>query len=350
MYKRQAYDGAVSRYLTSQNATVSAGDEDAAQVFEPSMQIDLTKIQDLRYGENPHQAAAFYRRESAGTAGIANAQQLQGKELSYNNIGDSDAALECVFQFEEPACVIVKHANPCGVSIAANVSDAYEKAYVTDPVSAFGGIIAFNRELDADTARAMVDRQFIEVLLAPAYHADALKVLQEKPNVRVLKVQSDQQVSSAPVYQSVGGGMLVQQSDSRIVSAADLKVVTKTVPDESQIRDLLFAWTVVKYVKSNAIVFCKEGASIGIGAGQMSRVYSAKIAAIKAKDAELDVASTVMASDAFFPFRDTVDQAAEYGVKAIIQPGGSMRDQEAIDAADEHGIAMVFTGVRHFRH
>ena len=345
-----AYDGAVSRYLTSQNATASAGDEDAAQVFEPSMQIDLTKIQDLRYGENPHQAAAFYRRESAGTAGIANAQQLQGKELSYNNIGDSDAALECVFQFEEPACVIVKHANPCGVSIAANVSDAYEKAYVTDPVSAFGGIIAFNRELDADTARAMVDRQFIEVLLAPAYHADALKVLQEKPNVRVLKVQSDQQVSSAPVYQSVGGGMLVQQSDSRIVSAADLKVVTKTVPDESQIRDLLFAWTVVKYVKSNAIVFCKEGASIGIGAGQMSRVYSAKIAAIKAKDAELDVASTVMASDAFFPFRDTVDQAAEYGVKAIIQPGGSMRDQEAIDAADEHGIAMVFTGVRHFRH
>ena len=189
--------------------------------------------------------------------------------MSYNNIGDSDAALECVFQFEEPACVIVKHANPCGVSIAANVSDAYEKAYVTDPVSAFGGIIAFNRELDADTARAMVDRQFIEVLLAPAYHADALKVLQEKPNVRVLKVQSDQQVSSAPVYQSVGGGMLVQQSDSRIVSAADLKVVTKTVPDESQIRDLLFAWTVVKYVKSNAIVFCKEGASIGIGAGQM---------------------------------------------------------------------------------
>jgi len=221
---------------------------------------------------------------------------------------------------------------------------------VTDPVSAFGGIIAFNRELDADTARAMADRQFIEVLLAPDFHPNAIKVLEEKPNVRVLKVQAEQNVSSGAVYQSVGGGMLVQQNDSRIVSASELNVVTKIAPDDSQIRDLLFAWKVVKYVKSNAIVFCKDGASIGIGAGQMSRVYSAKIAAIKAADAELDLASTVMASDAFFPFRDTVDQAAEYGVKAIIQPGGSMRDQESIDAADDQGIAMVFTGVRHFRH
>ena len=314
------------------------------------MQINLSKIQDLRYGENPHQAAAFYSRENSGSSGIANAQQLQGKELSFNNIGDSDAALECVFQFDEPACVIVKHANPCGVSIAANISEAYEKAYITDPVSAFGGIIAFNRELDADTARAMADRQFIEVLLAPDFHPNAIKVLEEKPNVRVLKVQAEQNVSSGAVYQSVGGGMLVQQNDSRIVSASELNVVTKIAPDDSQIRDLLFAWKVVKYVKSNAIVFCKDGASIGIGAGQMSRVYSAKIAAIKAADAELDLASTVMASDAFFPFRDTVDQAAEYGVKAIIQPGGSMRDQESIDAADDQGIAMVFTGVRHFRH
>ena len=348
-----AYDGAVSRYLTSQSSSVSSStlaNEDTASEFEPVIQVNLNKIQDLRYGENPHQAAAFYRRESAGSSGIANAQQLQGKELSFNNIGDSDAALECVLQFDEPACVIVKHANPCGVSIAATLSDAYEKAYVTDPVSAFGGIIAFNRELDADTASAMTDRQFIEVLLAPEFHPDAIKVLQEKPNVRVLKVQADQNLSSAPVYQSVGGGMLVQQNDNRIVTASELNIATELAPDDSQIRDLLFAWKVVKYVKSNAIVFCKDGASIGIGAGQMSRVYSAKIAAIKAVDAELELASTVMASDAFFPFRDTVDQAAEYGVKAIIQPGGSMRDQESIDAANENGIAMVFTGVRHFRH
>ncbi len=345
-----AYDTAVSRYLKSQDVAVQAADQITATEFETTLQINLNKIQDLRYGENPHQAAAFYRRQSAGSSGIANAQQLQGKELSFNNIGDSDAALECVFQFDEPACVIVKHANPCGVSIAANISDAYEKAYVTDPVSAFGGIIAFNRELDADTARAMVERQFIEVLLAPAFHPDAIEVLQEKPNVRVLKVTADQDVSSAPVYQSVGGGMLVQQNDNRIVKASELNAVTKIKPDDSQIRDLLFAWKIVKYVKSNAIVFCKDGASIGIGAGQMSRVYSAKIAAIKATDAELELTSTVMASDAFFPFRDTVDQAAEYGVKAIIQPGGSMRDQEAIDAANEHGMAMVFTGVRHFRH
>jgi len=349
------YDSAVSSYLSSQASVENTGDPASPMAFEQNLQIDLDKIQDLRYGENPHQAAAFYRyrragRNNAGSFGIANAQQLQGKELSFNNLGDSDAALECVNQFDEPACVIVKHANPCGVSVAANNRQAYEKAYLTDPVSAFGGIIAFNREVDADTARAMTDRQFIEVLLAPAFHPDALEILSEKPNIRVLQVQSDQSTLSAPVYHSVGGGMLVQQNDTRIVTAADLNVVTKITPDESQIRDLLFAWKVVKFVKSNAIVFCKDSASIGIGAGQMSRVYSAKIAAIKAADAELETVSTVMASDAFFPFRDTVDQAAEYGVAAIIQPGGSMRDQEAIDAADEHGIAMVFTGVRHFRH
>ncbi len=362
------YDSAVSGYLSSQplGVTVVDSGEDYAQ----TLQLSYNKIQDLRYGENPHQSAAFYRcakgasteaastaaagteaaSTEAGASGIANAEQLQGKELSFNNISDSDAALECVLQFDEPACVIVKHANPCGVSIAANVSDAYEKAYITDPVSAFGGIIAFNRELDAATARSMVDRQFIEVLLAPSYQSAALEVLREKPNVRVLQFTDNQGASSRLVYQSVGGGLLVQQNDSRIVSAADLTVATTAVPDEAQIRDLLFAWKVVKFVKSNAIVFCKDGASVGIGAGQMSRVYSAKIAAIKAADAELEIASTVMASDAFFPFRDTVDQAAEYGVAAIIQPGGSMRDQEAIDAANERGIAMVFTGVRHFRH
>ena len=344
------YDTAVSGYLSRQSHASQSEKTEGDSSCAKTLQLSYEKIQDLRYGENPHQSAAFYRDSTDATSGIANAEQLQGKELSFNNISDSDAALECVCQFEGPACVIVKHANPCGVSIADNLSQAYEKAYITDPVSAFGGIIAFNREVDASVARTMVDRQFIEVLLAPSYHADALAVLVEKPNVRVLRVDTSQTSDAAPVYQSVGGGLLVQQSDSRIVSAAELQVATTIAPDDAQVRDLLFAWKVVKFVKSNAIVFCKDGASIGIGAGQMSRVYSAKIAAIKAADAELEIASTVMASDAFFPFRDTVDQAAEYGVKAIIQPGGSMRDQEAIDAANEHGIAMVFTGVRHFRH
>ncbi len=345
-----AYDTAVSNYLGGQ--LPESGAPDSKSVFADRLQLDYEKIQDLRYGENPHQAAAFYRQQHGNGAGIANTEKLQGKELSFNNIADSDAALECVLQFEEPACVIVKHANPCGVALANNILEAYEKAYITDPVSAFGGIIAFNRELDADTARSMIDRQFIEVLLAPSYHADALAILAEKPNVRALRTATPPQAknNAQAVYQSVEGGLLAQQVDSKVISAADLQLVTTVTPDEAQIQDLLFAWKLVKFVKSNAIVFCKGGASIGIGAGQMSRVYSAKIAAIKATDAKLNLASTVMASDAFFPFRDTVDQAAEYGVSAIIQPGGSMRDQEAIDAADEHGIAMVFTGVRHFRH
>ncbi len=340
------YDTAVSGYLAAQGAS----SKDSKSVYESTLQLSYNKIQDLRYGENPHQSAAFYRSTEASGSGIANAVQLQGKELSFNNISDSDAALDCVLQFEEPACVIVKHANPCGVSIAENVYEAYESAYVTDPVSAFGGIIAFNREVDETTARSMVDRQFIEVLLAPSFHEDALAVLSEKPNVRVLQFADIQTAPVSPVYQSVGGGLLVQQNDNRVVTAEELKIVTTVAPNEAQIRDLLFAWKVVKFVKSNAIVFCRNGASIGIGAGQMSRVYSAKIAAIKAADAALEIASSVVASDAFFPFRDTVDQAAEYGVSAIIQPGGSMRDQEAIDAANEHGIAMAFTGVRHFRH
>ena len=341
------YDGAVSAYLNKQTTT------DAASSFDSSLNIQLSKIQDLRYGENPHQKAAFYRNSSGSdnaTHGIANGTQLQGKELSFNNIGDADAALECVSQFSEPACVIVKHANPCGVSVAQDISVAYENAYKTDPVSAFGGIIAFNRELDAATAKSIIDRQFVEVLLAPGVHPEALTVLTAKPNIRVMQVNTAPDNKAKPVYQSVGGGMLVQQNDSMVVAQSDLKTVTTLSPTDDQIRDLLFAWQVVKFVKSNAIVFCKDGATIGIGAGQMSRVYSAKIAAIKANDAELQVGSSVLASDAFFPFRDTVDQAAEYGVSAIIQPGGSMRDDESIEAANEHGIAMVFTGVRHFRH
>ena len=341
------YDEAVSAYLVRQQP----GQQQPDSIFNQSLQLQLDKIQDLRYGENPHQKAAFYRHGAAGAKGIANGKQLQGKELSFNNIADSDAALECVTQFSEPACVIVKHANPCGVAIAGDLLQAYEKAYKTDPVSAFGGIIAFNRELDANTATQIVERQFVEVLLVPGVQPDALAVLASKPNIRVLQVDtspSDNQLR--PVYQSVNGGMLVQQCDAEVVTAGDLKIATSLAPTDDQIRDLLFAWQVVQFVKSNAIVFCKDGATIGVGAGQMSRVYSAKIAAIKANDVELEIASSVMASDAFFPFRDTVDQAAEYGAKAIIQPGGSMRDDESIEAANEHGIAMVFTGIRHFRH
>jgi len=338
------YDDSVSAYLNAQLT-----DEGAA--FAQTDKIRLDKIQDLRYGENPHQQAAFYKHGADNKRGIANGKQIQGKELSFNNIADADAALECVTQFEEPACVIVKHANPCGVSVAGNVLQAYENAYKTDPVSAFGGIIALNRELDKNTAMQIVERQFVEVLLAPSVHADALEVMASKPNIRLLQVDTTFAGNqSRSVYQSVNGGMLVQQCDAKLVTAGDLKVVTSKAPTEQQIHDLLFAWQVVKFVKSNAIVFCKDGATIGIGAGQMSRVYSAKIAAIKAADAELQVASSVLASDAFFPFRDTVDQAAEYGVSALIQPGGSMRDDESIEAANEHGIAMVFTGVRHFRH
>ena len=342
------YDKAVSDYLVKKSASSNANAASDSSGMAASVQLGLSKLQDLRYGENPHQSAAFYRFESGGS-GIADGRQLQGKELSFNNIGDSDAALSCVSQFEQPACVIVKHANPCGVAVADSPLQAYEKAYKTDPTSAFGGIIAFNCEVDVATAQTLVDRQFVEVLLAPSIHPDALAVLAGKPNVRVLQV--DTAASTAGFsYQSVGGGMLVQQIDSKVVRTDDLKIVTTVRPTSEQIKNLLFAWQVVKCVKSNAIVFCAEGATIGIGAGQMSRVYSAKIAAIKAADANLDIASSVMASDAFFPFRDTVDQAAELGASAIIQPGGSMRDDESIAAANEHGIAMVFTGVRHFLH
>jgi phosphoribosylaminoimidazolecarboxamide formyltransferase/IMP cyclohydrolase len=282
---------------------------------------------------------------------VSTARLLQGKELSFNNIADADAALECVKSFDEAACVIVKHANPCGVAIDANVLEAYQRAYSTDPTSAFGGIIAFNRPLDAATARAILDRQFVEVIIAPSIDADARPVLAAKPNVRVFESGTWGATRPASMdMRRVTGGLLVQDADLGMVTEKDLKVVTQRAPSQQERRDLLFAWKVVKFVKSNAIVYCKEGRTIGVGAGQMSRVYSARIASIKATDAGLEVRGSVMASDAFFPFRDGLDQAAEVGISAVIQPGGSMRDKEIIEAADQHGIAMVFTGMRHFRH
>lgn len=341
------YDAAIANYLSQQQKDESS----VASGEQSSLCLQFEKVQDLRYGENPHQTAAFYREPVAVPQSIAFATQCQGKALSFNNIADADAALACVKQFETPACVIVKHANPCGVAVAASALDAYQLAYKTDPVSAFGGIITFNTALDVETARAIVDQQFVEVIVAPTVDADALSVLADKPNVRVLECGNAKGKSHGTKdYRRINGGLLMQDSDSCVVTHSDLKTVSVTEPNALQLQDLLFAWKVVKYVKSNAIVFCKDGATIGVGAGQMSRVYSAKIAAIKAQDAGLDIAETVLASDAFFPFRDTIDQAAEYGVSAIIQPGGSMRDDEVIEAANEHGIAMVFTGVRHFRH
>jgi phosphoribosylaminoimidazolecarboxamide formyltransferase/IMP cyclohydrolase len=282
---------------------------------------------------------------------LAAAKQLQGKALSYNNIADSDAALECVKQFEAPACVIVKHANPCGVAVAEDILSAYDKAFKTDPTSAFGGIIAFNRPLDEKTAAAIIERQFVEVIVAPQVEPAAVEACSAKKNVRVLETGDgpDQAVPGFD-FKKVSGGLLVQNTDLGRITASDLKVVTEKKPTAEQVKDMLFAWTVVKYVKSNAIIFCREGMTIGVGAGQMSRVYSTKIAAIKAADEGLDVAGSVMASDAFFPFRDGIDAAAETGISAIIQPGGSMRDDEVIEAANEHGLAMVFTGMRHFRH
>lgn len=306
----------------------------------------------MRYGENPHQNAAFYVESEPQDACISTATQLQGKELSYNNIGDTDAALECVKQFSEaPACVIVKHANPCGVALGSNQLEAYDRAFQTDPTSAFGGIIAFNQSLSAGTAKAIIDRQFVEVIIAPEVDEEAREILAEKKNVRVL---SCGQWADAPTqtwdYKRVNGGLLVQERDMGMIAESDLQVVTKIVPTAEQMLDLIFTWKVAKFVKSNAIVYAKDGQTIGVGAGQMSRVYSAKIAGIKAADENLVVPGSVMASDAFFPFRDGLDAAAEAGITAVIQPGGSMRDQEVIDAADEHGIAMVFTGMRHFRH
>ncbi len=340
-----AYDGAIANYLGRLHADGTRSD------FPATYNLQFHHAQALRYGENPHQQAAFYRERHPVEACVATARMLQGKELSFNNIADADAALECVKSFEETACVIVKHANPCGVAIADTVLDAYKHAYITDPTSAFGGIIAFNRPLDAATAKAILDRQFVEVIIAPSVKDDAKPILASKANVRVLESGAwGAQRPSEWDLRRVTGGLLVQERDQGMVTQKELKVVTQRAPSPQEWRDLLFAWKVVKFVKSNAIVYCKEGRTIGVGAGQMSRVYSARIASIKATDAGLEVRGSVMASDAFFPFRDGLDQAAEVGVTAVIQPGGSMRDQEVIEAANQHGIAMVFTGMRHFRH
>ncbi|MET0683593.1 MAG: bifunctional phosphoribosylaminoimidazolecarboxamide formyltransferase/IMP cyclohydrolase [Casimicrobiaceae bacterium] len=342
-----SYDGAVSNWLTAR------GPDGLAAAFPERFNLQAVKVQDLRYGENPHQQAAFYRDEKPAPGTIATHRQLQGKELSFNNLADADAAWECVKSLAssgDAACVIVKHANPCGAAIAGSQLAAYRNAFATDPVSAFGGIIAFDQPVDAVTLEA-VSAQFLEVLIAPGYTADAIKVIAQKKNVRVLEVTLP---AVAPPPQRdlkrIGGGLLLQSVDARDIESAELKVVTAKAPTDAQMRDLVFAFRVAKFVKSNAIVYCAGGRTLGIGAGQMSRVDSTRIAAAKAKGAELSLAGSVVASDAFFPFRDGLDVVADNGAVAVIQPGGSVRDDEVIAAADERGIAMVFTGVRHFRH
>ncbi len=338
------YDANVSNYLGSLSS------EGEQQVFPETYTTQFEKLQDLRYGENPHQSAAFYKEANPPSGTLASAKQIQGKALSYNNIADTDAALTCVQAYSEIACVIVKHANPCGVAIGNSLLNAYDRAYQTDPTSAFGGIIAFNRALDKETAEAIIERQFVEVIIAPEISQEAREVLQAKESVRVLDVGEGKSLIQQMNLKRVGGGLLVQDQDVGIITAKDLKVVSERQPSADELEDMLFAWKVVKHVKSNAIIYAKEGQTIGIGAGQMSRVYSAKIAAIKAGDENLQVAGSVMASDAFFPFRDGIDSAAGVGIKAVIQPGGSMRDEEIIQAANEHGMAMVFTSMRHFLH
>jgi phosphoribosylaminoimidazolecarboxamide formyltransferase/IMP cyclohydrolase len=337
-----SYDTAITKYLSA-----SLGDDPLGERQLYSGKL----VEKMRYGENPHQDAAFYIDQQAPQGSLATARQLQGKAMSYNNIADSDAALECVKQFSSPACVIVKHANPCGVAVDTNILSAYEKAFKTDPTSAFGGIIAFNRALDAATAKSIIEKQFVEVIVAPKIDADAAAIVAEKKNVRLLETGD---WDATPVggfdFKKVSGGLLVQGNDLGRIKADDLTVVSEAAPTTQQIADMLFAWTVVKHVKSNAIIFCKDHMTVGVGAGQMSRVYSTKIAALKAADEGLEVKGSVMASDAFFPFRDGIDAAAEHGISAIIQPGGSMRDDEVIQAANDHGLAMVFTGMRHFRH
>jgi phosphoribosylaminoimidazolecarboxamide formyltransferase/IMP cyclohydrolase len=338
-----AYDGAIANHF---GKLVPGGSDNFARTFN----TQFHKVQEMRYGENPHQQAAFYVEANPAEVGIATATQIQGKELSYNNVADTDAALECVKNFDEPACVIVKHANPCGVAVAADIGAAYDLAFATDPESAFGGIIAFNRELDAATAAAIVERQFVEVIIAPSVSEEAIAAVAEKKNVRLLTCGQWSAPGPALDYKRVNGGLLVQDRDLGMMTAGDLEVVTKVQPTEQQMNDLLFAWKVAKFVKSNAIIYAASGQTVGVGAGQMSRVNSARIAAIKAEHAGLQVAGSVMASDAFFPFRDGIDNAGERGIAAVIQPGGSIRDEEVIAAADEHGMAMVLTGMRHFRH
>jgi len=338
------YDAAVASYLQAQTT---------ATEFPQHLSLTMRKKQDLRYGENPHQKASFYIEVDPPHASIADAEQLQGKELSYNNIADTDAAIECVWAFDDPACCIVKHANPCGVAEAESIADAYELAYATDPTSAFGGIITFNRELDADTAERITSRQFVEVIAVPSVSDAAREICSAKANLRLL-VLGNHSLDQQPQwdFKRVTGGMLVQNRDPsrHVFSPNALSVVSARAPNEQEMSDLLFAWRVVKCVKSNAIVYARDRQTIGVGAGQMSRIYSARIAAIKAADEDLIVAGSVMASDAFFPFRDGLDSAAEMGITAVIQPGGSMRDEEVIASANEHNMAMVFTGMRHFRH
>jgi phosphoribosylaminoimidazolecarboxamide formyltransferase/IMP cyclohydrolase len=350
--KISQYDGAISNYLSSFK------EDFTREMFPKQFNAQFTKVQEMRYGENPHQHAAFYQDIHPQLGSLVASQQLQGKELSFNNIADSDAAWECVKCFAEPACVIVKHANPCGVAIAKDALGAYQKAFKTDPTSAFGGIIALNREVDGALAKALM-QQFMEVLMAPSFTPEALQILATKVNVRVLKMKTghdhhdaslDQDGRNAFDFKRVGSGLLVQTSDHHVLTPSDLRVVTQKQPTPEQMTDLLFAWRVAHYVKSNAIVFCHDGMTMGVGAGQMSRLDSARIASIKAKEAGLSLGGTVVASDAFFPFRDGLDVVVQAGANAVIHPGGSMRDQEVIDAANEHGIAMVFTGVRHFRH
>ncbi len=333
------YDGAIANYLGKE--------EDG---FSNTMNLQFNKTQSMRYGENPHQSAAFYVENNISEACVASSTQFQGKEMSFNNMADADAALECVRTFNNPACVIVKHANPCGVAVRSNIFDAYDDAFKTDPTSAFGGIIAFNRNLDKDTAQTIIDRQFVEVIIAPHIDDDAKEVLSAKQNVRALECGDLTMARPSLDFKRVTGGLLVQDKDLGSIDKDDVKCVSDIQPTDEQLNDLMFAWKVAKSVKSNAIVYVKNQMTIGVGAGQMSRVYSAKIAGIKAADENLVVEGSVMASDAFFPFRDGIDAAAEAGIKAIIQPGGSMRDDEVIEAANEHGIAMVFTGMRHFKH
>ena len=347
------YDAAISDYLSSFNL-----EDGTRKEFPAQSNGRFVKLQDLRYGENPHQTAAFYRDLYPAPGSLVTAVQLQGKELSYNNIADADAAWECVKSFTESACVIVKHANPCGVALGANALECYNKAFQTDPTSAFGGIIALNRTVDAAAAQ-QISKQFVEVLMAPSYSAEALEIFKAKANVRVLQIDlpelkaggtAFEQGRNAQDIKRVGSGLLIQTADNHELQLADLKVVTKVQPTPSQLQDLLFAWKVAKYVKSNAIVFCANGMTMGVGAGQMSRLDSARIASIKAGHAGLSLQNTVVASDAFFPFRDGLDVVVDAGANCVIQPGGSMRDPEVIAAADERGVAMVFSGVRHFRH
>lgn len=350
-----AYDGMIANYLGTIDQQAETLSTEGRAEFPRTFNSQFIKAQDMRYGENPHQNAAFYVEANPAEASIATARQLQGKELSYNNVADTDAALECVKSFTKPACVIVKHANPCGVAVVpeadGGIRKAYDLAYATDSESAFGGIIAFNRELDGETARAIVERQFVEVIIAPSVSAEAREVVAAKANVRLLECgQWPAERINGLDYKRVNGGLLVQSRDIGMITEADLKVVTQRAPSEQELHDLIFAWKVAKFVKSNAIVYAKNRQTVGVGAGQMSRVNSARIAAIKAEHAGLPVPGAVMASDAFFPFRDGIDNAAKAGITAVIQPGGSMRDAEVIAAADEAGMAMVFTGMRHFRH